>query len=100
MSGDGGVPETLTTPDTDQGEQGHLWPFIIDGREAVVFVISGGAAATDDQLAVLDLETAEVTRLGLVGVSPHYGRSHMVNATTPLVSQMVSSSQEFVEAGH
>ena len=28
------------------------------------------------------------------------GRSHMVNATTPLVSQMVSSSQEFVEAGH
>ena len=27
-------------------------------------------------------------------------RSHMVNATTPLVSQMVSSSQEFVEAGH
>ena len=29
-----------------------------------------------------------------------YRRSHMVNATTPLVSQMVSSSQEFVEAGH
>ena len=27
------------------------------------------------------------------------GRSHMVNATTQLVSQMVSSSQEFVEAG-
>ena len=26
-------------------------------------------------------------------------RSHMVNATTQLVSQMVSSSQEFVEAG-
>ena len=34
------------------------------------------------------------TRLGLIR------RSHMVNATTPLVSQMVSSSQEFVEAGH
>ena len=37
----------------------------------------------------------------LVGPQGEYeGRSHMVNATTPLVSQMVSSSQEFVEAGH
>ena len=72
VSGGGGEPEMLTTLDTEQGEVSHMWPFIIPGRDAVLFVITTGLPR----------------------------RSHMVNATTPLVSQMVSSSQEFVEAGH
>ena len=38
VSGGGGEPETLTTLDTEQGESSHRWPFIIPGREAVVFV--------------------------------------------------------------
>ena len=81
MSGGGGEPEALTTLDTEQGEQNHGWPFIIPGREAVVFVIGTGAPLTTGQLAVLDLDTGDVTRLGLGGVSPHYvSTGHLVYA--------------------
>ena len=81
VSGGGGEPETLTTLDTEQGENGHLWPSIIPGREAVVFVISTGPPLTTGQLAVLDLNTGDVTRLGLAGVSPHYvSTGHLVYA--------------------
>ena len=81
VSGGGGEPEALTTLDTEQGEQNHRWPFIIPGREAVVFVIGTGAALTTGQLAVLDLDTRDVTRLGLAGVSPHYvSTGHLVYA--------------------
>ncbi len=60
---------------------GHLWPFIIPGREAVVFVIGTGAPLTTGQLAVLDLDTGDVTRLGLAGVSPRYiSTGHLVYA--------------------
>ena len=61
----------LTTLDTEQGETSHGWPFIIPGREAVVFVIY--TSAQDGQLAVLDLATGDVTQLGLAGFSPRYG---------------------------
>ena len=57
VSGTGGDPEPLTTLDAEQGETSHTWPFIIPGREAVVFVISTGTALTTGQLAVLDLDT-------------------------------------------
>ena len=81
VSGGGGEPETLTTLDTEQGETHHTWPFIIPGREAVVFVISTGTPLTDGQLAVLDLSTGDVTRLGLAGISPHYvSTGHLVYA--------------------
>ena len=72
VSGGGGEPEILTSLDSEHGESNHLWPFIIPGREAVVFVISTGVPLTTGQLAVLDLSTGDVTRLGLAGVSPHY----------------------------
>ena len=72
VSGGGGDPEVLTTPDTEQGEGYHMWPFIIPDRDAVVFVIGTSAPLTTGQLAVLDLATGDVTRLGLAGVSPHY----------------------------
>ena len=81
VSGGGGEPEALTQLDTEQGEANHTWPFIIPGREAVVFVIGTGAPLTTGQLAVLDLATGEVTRLGLAGVSPHYvSTGHLVYA--------------------
>ena len=81
VSGGGGEPERLTTLDTEQGESGHRWPFIIPGREAVVFVIRTGVALTTGQLAVLDLSTGDVTRLGLAGSSPHYvSTGHLVYA--------------------
>ena len=72
VSGGGGDTEALTTLDTEQGETSHRWPFIIPGRDAVVFVISAGPTLDSGQLAVLDLESREVTRLGLAGVSPRY----------------------------
>ena len=80
VSGGGGETETLTTLDTEQGDGSHLWPFVIPGREAVVFVIYTGSL--DGQLAVLDLDTGDVTRLGLAGFSPHYvSTGHLVYAT-------------------
>ena len=82
VSGAGGESESLTTLDAEKGETNHSWPFIIPGREAVVFVISAGSRLTTGQLAVLDLDTGEVTGLGLAGVSPHYvSTGHLVYAT-------------------
>ena len=81
VSGGGGEPEQLTQLDADQGEANHFWPFVIPGRDAVVFVIGTGAPLTTGQLAVLDLATGNVTRLGLAGVSPHYvSTGHLVYA--------------------
>jgi serine/threonine-protein kinase len=83
VSGGGGEPEAeaLTTVDAEHGENGHRWPFIIPGREAVVFAISAGNALVAGQLALLDLDTREVRRLGLAGVSPHYvSTGHLVYA--------------------
>ena len=85
VSGGGGEPEALTALDTEQGEQSHRWPSIIPGREAVVFAVGtatgGGGFLTSGQLAVLDLDTGVVTRLGLAGVSPHYvSTGHLVFA--------------------
>ena len=81
VSGGGGEPEALTTLGTEQGDVTHRWPSNIPDREAVVFVIGTGEVDSG-QLAVLDLDTGEVTRLGLAGVSPHYvATGHLVYAT-------------------
>ncbi len=88
VSGRGGDPEALTTVATEQGEFSHRWPFIIPDREAVLFVVgssgdSGGTTPymTSGQLAVLDLNTGETTRLALAGVSPRYvSTGHLVYA--------------------
>ena len=82
VSGSGGAPEVLTTPDFDQGDRSHAFPAIIPGRGAVVFVISRGLRRIDGQLTVLDLATGEVTRLGLSGLAPQYvSTGHLVYAT-------------------
>ncbi len=68
----GGEAEPLTTPDAEQGELSHFWPAIIPGANAVLFLIAHGNALTDGQVAVLDLDTLEIKRLGVSGVNPHY----------------------------
>ena len=80
VSSGGGVPEALTTP--TEGESGHLWPALIPGRDAIVFVVWGlGPPLLDSELAVLDLATGAVTRLGLPGVGPRYlTTGHLVYA--------------------
>ncbi len=81
VSAGAGEPEALTTLDGDEGDQHHLWPSIIEGRGAVVFVISSGGVLVTGQLAVLDFDSGEVTRLGLTGVSPQYvSTGHLVYA--------------------
>ena len=72
VPGGGGEPEVLTTPDAEVSER-HRWPFTIPGREAVLFAMSSSSSfVTGAELAVLELESGAVTRLGLAGVSPHY----------------------------
>ena len=85
VSAGGGEPQALTSLDADQQETAHSQPFIIPDRNAVLFTIgTGGAFArlATGQLAVLDLDTGEVTRLGVAGVSPHYvSTGHVVYAS-------------------
>ena len=67
----------------EQGEVSHGWPFIIPDRNAVAFVMFGGGSIPlrTGQVAVLDLDTREVTQLGLAGISPHYvSTGHLVYA--------------------
>ena len=81
VPGGGGEAQPLTTLDAEQGDDSHTWPFIIPGHEAVLFVISTGEIRGTGQLAALDLDTGEVTRLGLAGVSPHWvSTGHLVYA--------------------
>ena len=81
VSGGGGQPEALTTLNAEQGESGHQWPSIIPGANAVLFVIVADSAAATGQLAMLDLETRGVTRLGLAGTGPRYvSTGHLVYA--------------------
>ena len=81
VSGGGGEPEPLTTLDAEQGETSHTWPSSIPGANAVLFVTATGTPLNTGQLAVLDLNTGEITRLGLAGVSPHYVTTgHLVYA--------------------
>ena len=80
----GGQPSPLTALDSGRNDGRHVWPSVIPGREAVVFVVgeAGTQIITDGQLAVLDLTTGGVTLLGLTGTSPQYvSTGHLVYAT-------------------
>ena len=56
ISGNGGRPEILTTPDRQRGEADHLWPQMLPGNEAVLFTITPLNGNIDaSQIAVLDL---------------------------------------------
>ena len=72
--------------------------------ELATLMRKDGALALENE-EIDDPFLAKGVRLSVDGLAPdevHVGlirRSHMVNATTQLVSQMVSSSQEFVEVG-
>jgi serine/threonine-protein kinase len=81
VSGAGGDAEPLTILGREPGDVSYTWPVVIPGREAVVFVISTGGPLATGQLAVLDIPTGEVTRLGIAGTSPRYiSTGHLVYA--------------------
>ena len=64
----GGEPEELTA--LAPGEN-HLWPEILDGREAVLFTIVSGSVDSA-QIAVLSLATGDVKILLPGGSNPRY----------------------------
>jgi len=72
----------LTTLDAELGETDHLYPFVIDGHGLVLFVANHGQNPLGaGELAVLDLASGEITRLGIDGVSPRYvSTGHIVYA--------------------
>ena len=79
VAASGGEAESLTT--LDAGEVRHVNPSVIPGHQAVLFVAgrSRGSGLTNDELAVLALETGQVTRLGLAGTGPRYvATGHLV----------------------
>ena len=81
VSDGGGEPEVLTTPNTEEGERDHRWPSVIPGRDAIVFTINADTPLSSGPLAVLDLATGDVSRLGLAGVSAQYvSTGHLVYA--------------------
>jgi len=72
VSGGGGEAVALTSLGPD--ELDHVWPAHLEGENAVVFVITpaGGSPLADGELAVLDLDSGEIVRLGVGGTSPQY----------------------------
>ena len=81
VSGQGGDPDMLTEPDVEQGERAHMWPSVVSERDAVLFEITDGSGPAGAQLAVLDIASGEVRRLGLAGNQPRYVSSgHLVYA--------------------
>ena len=63
----------LTTPDPARGEADHAWPeFLPDGR-AVVFTIAASTGGLDaGRIAVVDVETRQVTVLPIRGTRARY----------------------------
>ena len=53
----GGEPETLTTPDSKNGEVMHVWPQFLPDGKSVVFTISMGQNYEKSRIAVLDLKS-------------------------------------------
>ena len=80
VSAGGGEPRQLTKPD-GVSEIGHLWPEMLPGDGAVLFVIyrGGGSVASGFDIAVLSLETGEYRVLIRGGTSPRYAPTgHLV----------------------
>ena len=80
----GGTPEPLTTTEVEPGAAWHMEPSLIPGANAVLFVIAETTPVpANGQLAVLELDSGAVTRLGIAGFSPAYvSPGHVVYAVS------------------
>ena len=67
----GGEPEVLTTVDPESEETDHRWPEVLPNGNAVVFTAWSGSTESS-RIAVLSLETGEVSYLLRGGSNPHY----------------------------
>ena len=81
VSGDGGEPTVLTTPDAAHGEDDHAFPSMLPGGRGVLFTITDADQADNAQVAVLDLRTRQQKTLVRGGsqaeyVDPSAGTGH------------------------
>ena len=68
----GGEPEVLTRVDAEQGsETDHRWPEVLPNGRGVLFTAWSGSDETS-RLAVVSLESGEITYLLPGGSNPHY----------------------------
>ena len=63
----GGQPTSIAKPDNQKGEQGYLWPHLLQDGRAVLFTVSSTGTVDDGLIAVRDLQTG--TQKTLVHVS-------------------------------
>lgn len=78
VSSSGGVPQSITTPDAEQGVVSHRWPDILPGGEAVLFTI-WKSSLDDASVGIVNLKTGEVKQLMEMGTFPRYAISgHLV----------------------
>ncbi|MHC4432035.1 MAG: protein kinase domain-containing protein [Planctomycetota bacterium] len=68
---DGGVAESVTTPDKEKGEFGHWWPEVLPGGEAVLFTI-WKTSLNDVQVVALVRATGELRTLLIGGSHARY----------------------------
>ena len=67
----GGEPEVLTTVDPEGFETAHAWPEVLPNGKGVLFTAWSGSA-DGSRIAVVSLETGEITYLVPGGSNPHY----------------------------
>lgn len=68
----GGSPELLTEPDRARGERSHEWPTMLPGGDAVLFNIHHVGSTSAAEIAVLELDSGNLTILPVRGVRPRY----------------------------
>ena len=76
----GGDPEVLTTTDREGSETIHAWPDVLPNNKGVLFTAWSGSSESS-RIAVVSLETKNVTYLLTGGSSPRYSPTgHLVYA--------------------
>jgi serine/threonine protein kinase/Tol biopolymer transport system component len=80
ISGDGGTPQPLTTPDSKHEEIGHMSPAFLPNGKAILFTIQyGNIASNDYRIVVQSLETGTRRMLIKGGIEPRYALSgHLI----------------------
>jgi serine/threonine-protein kinase len=74
----GGKPEVLTVVNPEQGGTAHYWPEILPNGKGVLFTAWAGSDESS-RIAVVSLETREITYLVSGGSQPQYSRTgHIV----------------------
>jgi Tol biopolymer transport system component len=82
VSGDGGVPDPLTTLDSSKGETGHVRPQFLPGRRRLLFTV---LTQGDPQFAVMELDTNGYRIVAKGGANGQYvasGHLTFVRGTT------------------